>query len=807
MKIDQEDIYNIFRGKAILFLGAGFSLSNLNSKGEKLPSARTLSKELQRESGISESEIDENIDLGVASEFFIKEVGSSQLVSLLKEKFTVSNVLDWQKNLMSLPWSRIYTTNYDNVVELSSTLVGCHRKTIDVGVPTKDYKLSNTVIHINGYVDNISIENLRDSTKLTSESYADTNFINSSWNTELTQSFKHASSIFFIGFSMNYDLDLKRIVASQEQIRKKVYFINGKISQIHRVPLEKFGRVTELDGEQFAQTIMAEKEHYVPLDSSGAMRTYSFLPSKLKFISDEVSSKDVMELFISGKVNQNLLFSNCNSSNYVFFRNQINTILDNIDDYDLFAILSYLGNGKTIFLKLLESSLVQKGYSVFVYSKGSDEIYDDIEVLNSLTVDKCCVIIDDYYSLQSNFRLLRRLDRKFKLIISGRRTIHGNLVDLFKKSVDISDSKTFTVNLDRVDDSEQQKIQKIIENSNFWGDFSSRTDEEKKRYIQNHSKKGISEFMVEFFRSTNVLNKYYEEYQGIPSSIKELVLLILVDNILSLGLDVQDILKLTNNTGISDQARLNTNLNEFIDIDRDLIIFKSAIASRELLKKETDRRFIVELLSKVLANAIKFDKEKKYEYLKRMIISFSNFKLLNEDLDRDELNRLAVTYYENIQNYPFTKQNPFFWLQFGIQRLDEKRYDLADRYFDNALSYAKSTGMTDFYQINAQKARGFIENIVENKKEITEAFKIMVEAHRLLIRDLDNRRNNRSYQLSQGNLYRQFHDEYKNELDPINSLKFKSMVHTFREKVEKYLSDIGWSPKVEESLKEINKID
>ena len=157
--IKQEDIYNIFSGESILFLGAGFSVENKNAKGDLLPSGKRLSIELQQAANIQFP--DENIGLDIASEYFIEKVGKTKLVNFLKERFTVSDCFDWQKDLLALPWKRIYTTNYDNVLELASTLSNNHRRTIAVDSKLDNVdNLENTIIHINGFIDNITEENL-----------------------------------------------------------------------------------------------------------------------------------------------------------------------------------------------------------------------------------------------------------------------------------------------------------------------------------------------------------------------------------------------------------------------------------------------------------------------------------------------------------------------------------------------------------------------------------------------------------------------------------------------------------------------
>lgn len=354
---------------------------------------------------------------------------------------------------------------------------------------------------------------------------------------------------------------------------------------------------------------------------------------------------------------------------------------------------------------------------------------------------------------------------------------------------------------------EQISLQKIIEEHNIWGQLASKTDEEKLEFIKKNSERGISGFIVEFLRKTNILKKFVKIYTEFELPEKEIVMLLLINNILSIGLNVQDILKLTNNIYISDKILLNPNLGEFLDVEKDEIIFKSSAASIELLNEEKDRRSLVRLLSKVLLKAGELDYDDTYLYLKRAIISFSNFKLLNREVSTEELNRLAVEYYETIQNYKFTKENQFFWLQFGIQRLEEKNYILADKYFDNALNYASSKGMKDFYQINAQKARGIVENIVENGVNIEEAFSQMLFAHSLLVKDLNNFRNNQSYQLSQGKLYLKFYNKYGEKLTASDTyIKFKMIVMQYKREIEKYLNQNGKVSIVTESLADIEKI-
>ena len=112
-------IETILDGNCILFCGAGASVSALNIKGENFKSAFDLTKLLYDSCGL---ESDGN--LSYAADEFIDHFGEFKLIDLLKEQYTANSILDANKIIGSVEWKRIYTTNYDNVLEKSYSLNG-----------------------------------------------------------------------------------------------------------------------------------------------------------------------------------------------------------------------------------------------------------------------------------------------------------------------------------------------------------------------------------------------------------------------------------------------------------------------------------------------------------------------------------------------------------------------------------------------------------------------------------------------------------------------------------------------------------
>lgn len=112
----KKAIEKILDGQAVLFAGAGFSYGAKNGQGN-VPSADMLKKSLLLDMGM-----DENSEHGLETiaDFYKKKKTARGLVAKLKEQYNILQIAEHHKKIMDLPWKRIYTTNYDQVVEMAS---------------------------------------------------------------------------------------------------------------------------------------------------------------------------------------------------------------------------------------------------------------------------------------------------------------------------------------------------------------------------------------------------------------------------------------------------------------------------------------------------------------------------------------------------------------------------------------------------------------------------------------------------------------------------------------------------------------
>jgi hypothetical protein len=108
------EVSDIETGTSILFLGAGFSAEATNINDENIKDTSGLISYFLGKVGITSSE---GYDLDAAADEFQQVHGDEATVAALHSNFRVKAVTEDQATIVCQPWRRIYTSNYDDVIE------------------------------------------------------------------------------------------------------------------------------------------------------------------------------------------------------------------------------------------------------------------------------------------------------------------------------------------------------------------------------------------------------------------------------------------------------------------------------------------------------------------------------------------------------------------------------------------------------------------------------------------------------------------------------------------------------------------
>lgn len=142
-------------GNAVLFLGAGIGHYMVNDSGDHLPDARSLACKLAEKFGL---EIDEeHADLAQVATVVQLRHKRQRLITAIRSEFEGFHPTDDLMWLAARTWKAIFTTNYDNGIELAySRLETPTQMPVPMGtnseVTTWDPSFQVPVFHLHGYL-------------------------------------------------------------------------------------------------------------------------------------------------------------------------------------------------------------------------------------------------------------------------------------------------------------------------------------------------------------------------------------------------------------------------------------------------------------------------------------------------------------------------------------------------------------------------------------------------------------------------------------------------------------------------------
>lgn len=156
---------DILNGNCLLFLGARFSAAATNIRDESIKDVDKLITHLLSKCGISDVT---DYDLETASQEFQETFNEEALVNELHDNFRSKSITEYQSIIICQPWYRIYTTNYDDIIENTCFREGKSitlKEVSDVVEPP----LQNTtqLVHVYGNIQRLSSTEFRTNFLLT----------------------------------------------------------------------------------------------------------------------------------------------------------------------------------------------------------------------------------------------------------------------------------------------------------------------------------------------------------------------------------------------------------------------------------------------------------------------------------------------------------------------------------------------------------------------------------------------------------------------------------------------------------------
>jgi hypothetical protein len=697
---------HIRQGNALLFVGAGFSAGATATSGKTCPTATDLAQILYEMIG----EAPDN-DLEFASDRFVEERSEHSLIQTLKHHFTIKEFPAFYRQLLALDWRRIYTTNYDNLIERVKADLGVSVTPVtlaDNPIQFKDKR--NLCIHLNGFIDRLTPETLGQEFKLTQASYQTESFVRSPWVTLFRNDMQACSSAVFVGFSLDRDLDIKRVILNTSDQKAKTVFVVGENESDRATnKLSRFGTCYPIGAEKFAKEI-SDAVARKPRSAEIQTKLVCFEEIKPGQPSGTPSDIDSSNLYFYGLSNRNHILSSMANPDvhYYLKRGFQDDVIASIESGIPVVVHGDMGNGKTLFAEGIAVLMATRGYRVFRFSRYHENLNEELEHIASLD-GKTLLVVESYHQnlrqLGESIKVYSNSDVRFLLT---ERTLVNDIA-VYKLEEEFF-SRVAEYDLNLLTDDEIHQLVATFDNLGYWGEIAGKSPREKASIAVDECGRRLRLFLVHAFGSVVIRKKFQNLVRNIQKqeSFFRAVLLVLIDNIFGLNLHFDDIVYILGDETLNNSAFSRSNLvREVLDVSSQTIRVRSPIISEVILNTLDDLHGVMNLLTDVARYC---DEHFADQNLKGTLKNLTNFATLQRAFGQSAHALTAIIgYYENIKGLYRLRQDPLFWLQYAIAMLAVSDYERADRYFGSAYSYANKKDWFDPFQLDNHFARYILE--------------------------------------------------------------------------------------------------
>lgn len=509
----QELLQRGRNGNAILFCGAGITADCLNFDdaavlGVSSHLLRLFNDELKAAGKQSDFK-----SLRNASNRYKRDLGNHRLMQLLKDRFRLNKVSASIVDIVGYPWTTIYTTNYDNGLEIALQSAGRKFKSLNNLDDPNDETSGTPIIHLHGFAETWTDKNFEQSCVLDTNSYRQLSHVRK-WLEKLRFDLERAEVVVFIGFSAS-DFHLEQVLFDAAGLKEKAFFINppapGPDPDIHAIQ-EDFGIPLYIGREDFARIVTKVMRQKAPREPSLASFN-RFQPTRPSAAVPPV--QDIEELFIWGNVVREHVKRDCDLSkpDYHVLRREVQQIQDLFDSVgSIILVVGDICDGKSLTILGVMNGLVG-GRPVFELCHPYDDLLSETASILSV-YPNAVLVVENCFSIRED-RLLgmaRQIAASAGGLILSARNISTEAET--SKLAGLRAIESFRVlEIGRLAPAEIDALIALIDQIAGWRDFKALSDSDRRRFVEKKCQGVIPSVLLHLLNSEYVRNKYREEYQ------------------------------------------------------------------------------------------------------------------------------------------------------------------------------------------------------------------------------------------------------------------------------------------------------
>lgn len=743
-------------GGSVLFVGAGFSLGATNARGSSFITGPKLARFLADRCALPDE-----TPLEDAAEFFASRFGLDELIKELRREFTVKAVTPVQETLASVPWRRIYTTNYDNVLETAAAKTG--KVVVPVDPAARVHltpKGDPLCIHLNGHVDNLDRSTIWNSFKLTDTSYSTASIEHSEWAVLFRQDVRFARSVFFIGYSL-FDLDIKRILNSTPELADKTFFIlHDAVDKVTELRASRYGHVLKIGAEGLANSIrnggFLGPRNALALNIGRSVVEY-VPPGR----SADPTDQQFLDLIMLGEFRRDLSATDPAKPNMYYCERPVCA-----EAFGQFAskkahavvLHSDVANGKTIALEAVAKIAASRGWRVFWAAELTEYAGAELAAIAGLP-GKVLLVIDDYVDWLRDLRGVTSVaGDQFAIVAAARSNAHDIGADELGEVLGPVGFQER--NLNALDEDELAWWVNTLDTYGLWGEHAGKSAETKVRLLADGCSRQVHGILLRLFNSPAIKRRLADAAAAVKNDplAEKVAITAFALTILNQRPTVDTLVDIWGLEAVQrDSVRRNTGISSFIDLSRSSIRVRSTAAAEYLLTSFWRADVVAKVLLEMARSADQlYNISLKYETLFKTLMRFASLQLvLPEEGRRDAV----IFYYENLKLLARCQRSPLFWLQYAIGALVLGDLQRSGTYFDTSYSLAERLGW-DTFQIDNHYARYLLVQAAE-KAPFEEAVPLFRQARGLINRQIRDDKFHYPYRVAC--TYQAFFDRFQSK--------------------------------------------
>lgn len=668
---------------SILFIGSGFSLGATSIAQASPPNGKGLRRHFIEQLKLP---ADTDYDLQVLSEEFA-ENDSRKLRDELYRIFRLTELTAGQTAVLNEPWRRIYSTNYDDAVELHRLHKKAAPNAFDVSEVVPNKLPHGAVVHLHGSIRLITPENVMTSLVLGEGSYVNQYVVRSPWYDQFQRDLAFASAVYIVGYSLA-DYHIAGLLMANPKLAERTIFIQGPHPDktfLRRTA--QYGRTMFIGTEGFAAALAQAPRSTTPaLDSLRSFR--SLAPTRDRKAGARPTAAEVFDLLVYGDFDASRLARSQPGEDYAIARSEaVRTAADAVEAKASLIVDGRLGNGKSVFLHLLAFELFSRGWTCLLHRPGHPDLQREVAALAS--INRVVVFVDQYSAAQDNLRGLREALPNAKLVVEVRT---GTLEVRFHELVELLPKPFDRVSLNALARSEVLAFGRLCERAGLRAPADDRRSDLRDLLLDLFENKAIRDrvqsslaplFDKRATRRILTMTMLIATHQGAVGAafVRSVV-----------GADPFAVLK-----------PLEDLSHEIFETSADSFKARSAVFSSFVIAAFIDPEEIADAVVDVTLAAAQRRSERPYRILMSTMMAYSSLRRMLRGKGDPET--IIVGIYERLRYDERVNGEPLYWLQYAIAMAEIPRLDAADEYISTAYRKAEDLHGFQTYQIDTQAFR------------------------------------------------------------------------------------------------------